>query len=325
MRFVTFTHAGGPPRVGALIEGDGAVVDLTTRSGGRLASLQALIAAGNAALEFARTLLEGRGTADVLHASSVRLLAPLPVPESIRDALCFEAHYKKAYEELYKRIAAHEPDPAKAYEGYRRAGKLGPPPHWYDRPSFGLCNRFAVIGPDDEVRRPNGVKELDYELELACVVGRPGRDIAADAAASHIFGYTILNDFSARDLQAENMRRGEGGRGSAKEFDTGYALGPCIVTADEIGDAYALEMVARVNGREWSRGNSRDMYHGFEDLIAAASIDTTLHPGEVFGSGTVGGGCGLELGRFLEDGDVVELEIEKIGTLRNRIAGRGPA
>jgi 2-keto-4-pentenoate hydratase/2-oxohepta-3-ene-1,7-dioic acid hydratase in catechol pathway len=244
----------------------------------------------------------------------------LPVPSSIRDFLCFEAHYKKAYEELFKRIAAHEPDPEAAYESYRRAGKLGPPPHWYDRPTHGLCNRFAVVGPEAEIRRPKGVTELDYELELACVVGCPGRNIAVGDAPSHIFGYTILNDFSARDLQAENMRRGEGGRGSAKEFDTGYALGPCIVTADEFGDPYNVDMTARVNGREWSRGNSRDMYHGFDDLIAAASIETTLHPGEILGSGTVGGGCGLELGRFLQDGDTIELEIERIGVLRNRVA-----
>ena len=198
----------------------------------------------------------------MLPIAAARILAPLPVPPSIRDFLCFEAHYKKAYEELFRRIASHEPDPEAAYESYRRAGKLGPPPHWYDRPTYGFCNRFAVVGPDAEIRRPSGVTELDYELELACVVGRPGRDITVGEAAAHIFGYTIFNDFSARDLQAENMRRGEGGRGSAKEFDTGYALGPCIVTADEIGDPDALEMTARVNGVEWSRGNSRDMYHG---------------------------------------------------------------
>jgi 2-keto-4-pentenoate hydratase/2-oxohepta-3-ene-1,7-dioic acid hydratase in catechol pathway len=320
MRLVTFRAANGSERPGTLIEDDGAVVDLAARSSGKIPSLLALIEGGVAALEFCGRLLQGRRRSDVLPTASVRLLAPLPVPPSIRDFLCFEAHYKKAYEELFKRIAAHEPDPAAAYESYRRAGKLGPPPHWYDRPTYGLCNRFAVVGPDAEIRRPIGVRELDYELELACVIGAPGRNIAAGDAAAHIFGYTILNDFSARDLQAENMRRGEGGRGSAKEFDTGYALGPCIVTADEIGDPYALEMVARVNGSEWSRGNSRDMYHGFGDLIAAASVETTLHPGEILGSGTVGGGCGLELGRFLQDGDTVELEIEKIGVLRNRIA-----
>jgi 2-keto-4-pentenoate hydratase/2-oxohepta-3-ene-1,7-dioic acid hydratase in catechol pathway len=320
MRLVTFRAEDERPRPGALIDDDGAVVDLAARSNGKFPSLLALIEAGPEALAFCAKLLDGRRRTDVVPISAVRLLAPLPVPPSLRDFLCFEAHYKKAYEELFRRIAAHEPDPAAAYEGYRRAGKLGPPRHWYDRPTFGYGNRFAVVGPEAEIRRPKDVKELDYELELACVVGAPGRNIAVADAPAHIFGYTIFNDFSARDLQAENMRRGEGGRGSAKEFDTGYSLGPCIVTAEAIGDPYALEMVARVNGQEWSRGNSRDMYHGFDDLIAAASVETTLYPGEILGSGTVGGGCGLELGRFLEDGDTIELEIEKIGVLRNRIA-----
>ena len=320
MRLVTFRAADERQRPGALIEDDAAVVDLALRSNGRFPSLLSLIEAGPEALGFCAKLLEGRRRTDVLPMFAVRLLAPLPAPPSLRDFLCFEAHYKRAYEELFRRIAAHEPDPAAAYEAYRRAGKLGPPPHWYDRPSYGYGNRFAVVGPEAEIRRPSGVRELDYELELACVVGLPGRNIAVGDAPKHIFGYTIFNDFSARDLQAENMRRGEGGRGSAKEFDTGYSLGPCIVTADEIGDAYALEMVARVNGQEWSRGNSRDMYHGFDDLVAAASVETTLHPGEILGSGTVGGGCGLELGKFLADGDTIELEIEKIGILRNRIA-----
>jgi len=320
MRLVTFRAADERQRPGALIEDDAAVVDLALRSNGRFPSLLSLIEAGPEALGFCTKLLEGRRNTDVHPISSVRLLAPLPVAPSLRDFLCFEAHYKRAYEELFRRIAAHELDPAAAYEAYRRAGKLGPPPHWYDRPSYGYGNRFAVVGPEAEIRRPSGVRELDYELELACVVGLPGRNIAVGDAPKHIFGYTIFNDFSARDLQAENMRRGEGGRGSAKEFDTGYSLGPCIVTADEIGDAYALEMVARVNGQEWSRGNSRDMYHGFDDLVAAASVETTLHPGEILGSGTVGGGCGLELGKFLADGDTIELEIEKIGILRNRIA-----
>jgi 2-keto-4-pentenoate hydratase/2-oxohepta-3-ene-1,7-dioic acid hydratase in catechol pathway len=320
VRLVTFRAADMVARPGALIENDSAVIDLAARSGGGFPTLLALIEGGDAALEFTRKLLEGRRTSDVLPIGAVRLLAPLPDPPSLRDFLCFEQHYKKAYEELYRRIAAHDANPAAAYENHRRAGRLGPPKHWYDRPTFGYGNRFAVVGPGEEVRRPRGCRELDYELEIACVVGKPGHDIAADDGGRHIFGYTIFNDFSARDIQAENMRRGEGGRGTAKEFDTGYALGPCIVTADEIGDPYNLEMVARVNGAEWSRGNTRDMYHGFEDLIAAASDGTTLHPGEILGSGTVGGGCGLELGKFLNDGDEVELEIEKIGILRNRIA-----
>jgi 2-keto-4-pentenoate hydratase/2-oxohepta-3-ene-1,7-dioic acid hydratase in catechol pathway len=321
MRLVTFRDTAGTARPGALIDGDAAVVDLAARSGERFASLQALIEGGWDALAFAEKLLQGRRRSDVVARDAVRLLAPLPVPESLRDSLFFEAHYWKANERSHWRIAAHEPDRDAAFEAYRQSGRFSPPKHWFERPTYRLCNRFAVVGPDAEVRRPATTKELDYELELACVIGKPGRDIAREAALGHVFGYTILNDFSARDVQAENMRRGEGGGGTAKDFDTGYGLGPCIVTADEVGDPYALAMIARVNGVEWSRGSSSSMYHRFEDLIATVSRDTTIHPGEVMGSGTVGGGCGLEQERFLADGDTIELEIERIGVLRNRIAG----
>lgn len=106
-----------------------------------------------------------------------------------------------------------------------------------------------------------------------------------------------------------------------KDFDTGYALGLCIVTADEIGDAYSFTMVSRINGEAWSRGNSGTMYLSLESLIAAISIDTTVYPGDVIGSGNVGGGYGLKLGHFLKDGNLIELEIEKIGVLRNRLVG----
>ncbi len=133
-----------------------------------------------------------------------------------------------------------------------------------------------------------------------------------------IFGYTIFNDFSARDAQEIEMTC-PFGPAKGKDFDRGSAMGPWIVTRDEVPDPAALTMIARVNGEEWSRGNSRTMVHGVEAMIAHVSRDETLHPGEIFGSGTVGGGCGLELDRWLSPGDVVELEVEGIGVLRNRV------
>ena len=128
---------------------------------------------------------------------------------------------------------------------------------------------------------------------------------------------------SARDVQAQDMRSQSGLGGRSKDFDTGNVLGPCLVTADEFADPYNLAMVARVNGEEWSRGNTGQMDHRFEDVLAHVSRNQTVHPGEVFGSGTVPSGCGLEHNRFLEDGDVIELEVEGIGVLRNRI-GKPP-
>lgn len=191
------------------------------------------------------------------------------------------------------------------------------PPVWYRQPIYYKGNRFSVIGHQHDVRWPRYSRVMDYELELACVIGRGGSDIPRERALDHVFGYTIFNDASARDAQGMEMAGGLG-PAKGKDFDTGNVLGPWIVTADEIGDAQSLTMVARVNGEEWSRGTSAAMHHRFDAIVSFISQSETLHPGDVIGSGTVGTGCGLEHGRFLSDGDVVELEVERIGTLRNR-------
>jgi 2-keto-4-pentenoate hydratase/2-oxohepta-3-ene-1,7-dioic acid hydratase in catechol pathway len=134
----------------------------------------------------------------------------------------------------------------------------------------------------------------------------------------HVFGYTIFNDMSARDAQALEME-GRLGPAKGKDFDTGNPMGPCLVTADEIPDPYNLTMIARVNGEEWGRESSSTMYWKFEDLISYISRSETLYPGEFLGSGTVGNGCGLEHMRFIKPGDVIGLEVERIGVLRNRV------
>ena len=174
-----------------------------------------------------------------------------------------------------------------------------------------------MIGTDQEVRWPAYSQVMDFELELACILGRTGVDIPRAAAAEYIFGFTIFNDGSARDTPFQEMA-GQLGPAKGKDFDTGNVFGPWIVTADELGDPYQLQMTARVNGAGWGGGSSGAMYHRFEDIIAFISQSETLHAGEIIGSGTVGTGCGLELGRYLQPGDVVELEIERIGILRNR-------
>ena len=165
---------------------------------------------------------------------------------------------------------------------------------------------------------PRYSERLDFELEFGCYIGTAGKDIPKERAREHIFGYTIFNDFSARDEQALEMM-GQLGPGKGKDFDHSNVMGPCLVTADEIRDVYDLTMICRVNGEEWGRGNSRDMHWKFEDCIAHVSRSESLHPGEFFGSGTVGNGCGLEHMRFLEPGDLVELEVEGLGTLKNRV------
>jgi len=323
MRLVTFA-ASGMQRVGALDDGDRRIVDFAAAAGGdagpAFRTMQALIEAGQAGLDRAREIVadarrSGRGLIDT---ASVRLLAPLPVPAQMRDFLCFEKHLIQAFGRLRQVRAAAAPDPQKALREMEQQGLYAVPKIWYERPSFYKPSRFAVCGTDQDVVWPAYSKTIDYELEFACVIGTPGRDIPKDKARAHIVGYTIFNDLSARDEQSQEMLSSLG-PGKGKDFDNSNPLGPCIVTADEIPDPYALDMIVRVNGEERGRGNSREMHWKYEDCIAFVARDETVHAGELFCSGTVGNGSGLEIGRYLEPGDIVELEVEKIGVLRNRI------
>jgi fumarylacetoacetate (FAA) hydrolase len=200
-------------------------------------------------------------------------------------------------------------------------------PQWYQVPVFYFSNPAGVIGHEAEVYAPRRSEALDYELELACVIGREARDLPDDdRALEAVAGWTIMNDWSARDLQRVEMAVG---LGPSKGKDFATSLGPELVTFDELADCYRggrlhLEMTARVNGRLLSQGNSRTMYWTWPGLLAHASRDATLRPGDVIGSGTVGTGCILELTPektegWLKPGDVVELSIERLGTLRNRV------
>jgi 2-keto-4-pentenoate hydratase/2-oxohepta-3-ene-1,7-dioic acid hydratase in catechol pathway len=232
----------------------------------------------------------------------VKLLAPLPMPRQIRDCMAFEEHVRNSRRQVELRTG--------------RPQRV--PDVWYRRPVYFKCNRFNVIGHDADVIWPAYSDWMDYELELACVIGRTGKDMTPANAAAHVFGFTIFNDFSARDVQFEEMKAGLG-PAKGKDFDTGNAFGPWVVTLDEIGDPHALAMEARVNGERWGGGDSRAMHHKFWDIISYVSQSETLFAGEIIGSGTVGTGSAHELGRKLAPNDVVDLEIEKIGVLRNRI------
>jgi 2-keto-4-pentenoate hydratase/2-oxohepta-3-ene-1,7-dioic acid hydratase in catechol pathway len=308
MKLATFDSGSGP-RLGAVIDGDRSIVDLSDAHARRngeaapaLASMLALIDAGPAGRALADAVVADPPGEDAVALSAVRLLAPLPEPRQIRDFLCFEEHLRNAFDQAAKRTGR----------------QFDIPPVWYEQPIYYKANRFSVVGADADIVWPHYAELLDYELELACVIGTGGVDITRADALTHVFGWTIFNDVSARDAQLKEMA-GQLGPAKGKDFDTGNVLGPWIVTADELGDPQALTMVARVNGEEWSRGSSATMHHTFADVIAFVSQSETLHPGEVLGSGTVGTGCGLEQGRYLSPGDVVELEIENIGVLRNRI------
>ena len=242
-------------------------------------------------------------------AAASALLPPVVRPPSFRDFYAFEAHVRTA----------------------RAKRGLTMVPEWYEIPAFYFSNHNALIGHDAEAVAPAGSSELDYELELGIVIGKGGRDIAPGRAWAHVAGFTIVNDLSARDLQRREMAVG---LGPAKGKDFATAVGPWLATRDTFSDVIAgerltLEMSARVNGRELSRGNSASLHHSIPRLVAQASRDAELFPGDLLGTGTVGTGCILELGPentggWLKPGDVVELEVERIGTLRTRIGARRP-
>ncbi len=239
--------------------------------------------------------------------NEIVLLPPIPDPLTARDFMAFEQHVKTA----------------RANHGQAMV------PEWYEVPTFYFTNTSELYGHDNAVPYPNGSHALDFELEIACVIGRDGKDIPVEEATDYIAGYTIMNDWSARDFQAKDMAIGLG-PGKGKDFAT--SLGPVLVTPDELAprrtgqgasERYNMTMIARINGREVSRGNFNSIHYSFAEMIAYASRNTRIRIGDVIGSGTVGTGCILELGTqvhpWLQRDDEVELEIEGIGVLRNRI------
>ncbi|MBT2642393.1 fumarylacetoacetate hydrolase family protein [Bacillus sp. ISL-41] len=304
MKLITFMKKDGTVRAG-WIDSSNMAVDMHEASNGTLPDNMLAFIENHAA--FMEYIQENKGLIETGNGSyplnDVTLNAPLPNPKSVRDFYAFEQHVKTARENRGLEMI----------------------PEWYEIPVFYFTNHLAIKGPEDEISRPQACEWLDYELEIACVIGKGGRNIKAENAEQHIFGFFIMNDWSARDLQRHEMKVG---LGPAKGKDFATSFGPYLVTKDELDSikaekGYNLQMTARVNGRELSSGNVKDLYYSFGEMIERASAGTTLYPGEVIGSGTVGTGCILELGtdvhRWLEPGDEVELEIEGLGVLKNKI------
>lgn len=325
MRLVTFTRGDGIERAGALLDSDQLVIDLQAAhrevqgaESAALSSVLKLVESGEQALALARTLIDKSPRASVLPRHEVKLRAPIQPPPQMRDCSCFELHLRQAFAAARKARAQRSDDPEATLKAMNTRADDRVIDTFNRQPIYYKCNRFAVIGADDEFLWPSFSKALDFELEFGCYIGKKGKDISRDAAREHIVGFTIFNDMSARDAQAAEMP-GMLGPAKSKDFDTANIMGPCLVTADELGDPYDLNMVARVNGEEWGRGNTRDMRWRFEDVIAHVSRSETLYPGEFLGSGTVGNGCGLEQLRYLKPGDLVELEVDGIGVLRTQV------
>lgn len=282
-------------------------------------SMLALIDAGPRALEQAAALFEQHGKDPALSSATgtVDILAPVPEPRQMRDGMSFPLHILQAPRGQRKLAARAKGDMAELAR--IDAEPLGELPEVYRKqPIFYITNRFSVRGTNTIVKWPRYSNVMDYELEFGIITKNRGANISAAKAKDHIFGYTIFNDFSARDAQRIEME-GRLGPAKGKSFDGGNVMGPWIVTPDEISDPYKLKMEARVNGETRSTGVSDGMLFSFEEIIAHVTQDETLMPGEFIGSGTVGNGCGLELGWYLEHGDAIELEVEKIGVLKNRV------
>ena len=324
MKLATF-RSGGREKIAVVHANDSRLFDLAAaahRDGNHnpaFASMLALIDAGPAAMDQARALFDKAGKDDSLsvEVAGAEILAPLPEPRQMRDGMSFPLHIRQAPRGQLKLAARAKNDMAELER--LNAEPLGELPEVYRRqPIYYITNRFSVRGTNTTVKWPRYSKVMDYELEFGIVTQNRGANIPAARAKEHIFGYTIFNDFSARDAQRIEME-GRLGPAKGKSFDGGNVLGPWIVTPDEIGDPYHLRMEVRVNGKIRSQGTSDGMLFPFEEIIEHVTKDETLMPGEFIGSGTVGNGCGLELGWYLEHGDTVELEVEKIGVLKNRV------
>ena len=324
MKLATY-KSGGQEKIGIVHTGDTLLFDLAAAAnrGGSanpaFASMLALIDAGEGALEQAAKLFDQHGKDETLSVKTEgsKILAPVPEPRQMRDGMSFPLHILQAPRGQLKLAARAKNDMAELAR--IEAEPLGELPEVYRKqPIYYITNRFSVRGTNTTVKWPRYSQVMDYELEFGIITRNKGANISAAKAKDHIFGYTIFNDFSARDAQRIEME-GRLGPAKGKSFDGGNVMGPWIVTPDEIGDPYKLKMEARVNGKMRSQGVTEGMLFSFEEIIAHVTKDETLMPGEFIGSGTVGNGCGLELGWYLEHGDAIELEVEKIGTLKNRV------
>lgn len=305
MRWVTFTKSKhSPERIGLLVDG-------RIHASGAGTTLLSLLGADGTLLSAEGDELR-RDPHDVFELDAVQVLAPIPKPPTVRDFYAFEQHVRTA----------------------RRRRGLEMDPDWYELPVFYFSNPYAVGGPDVDVAMPPGCAEMDYELEVAAVVGMGGADLDPDEAQRSIAGYCVMNDWSARDIQRREMKLS---MGPVKGKDFATSIGPVFVTPDELEDtrrdkSYDLEMTASVNGVEYSRASLADIFWSFGEMIAYASRGTRVEPGDVIGSGTCGTGCILELSLvhgsdrypWLQPGDVVELSVERLGNLRNRVVAGAP-
>lgn len=304
MKLLTYETDKGP-RCGVLqAENIVDVTGLVGSNGHTIRDVRGLLELGDSPIERVREALDKDTSASRLPLSGVKLLSPIVQPPTVRDFIVFEEHASS--------------------QGTREPNEV-----WYRMPVFYFSNPLCIYGPDAEIPFPSASSQFDYELEIGCVIGKEGKDVPVADAMDHIAGFTLFNDWSSRDLQVDEMAFG---LGPAKGKDTASSIGPWLVTTDEMlpylkDGRLDLRCQVRVNGQNWLKdGSAKDAYFSFADMIERASKDSRIVPGDIIGSGTVGGGSireairkGYEGARFLEPGDVVEHEVEVIGVLRGTL------
>lgn len=319
MKLVTFSRRAGPQGLllGALVENDARIVPVQraaeTRTGHTVAacsSMRELILAGEAGLDAVRGAIEfarsERAPDLMLDPDALDLAAPLPDPVMLRCCSVFAGHYRNCVRTLQKWRTGAASDEVELPEVFTRI------------PGYYKGNHLNLVGPGATITFPPFADRLDFELELAAIIGRAGRDVPARDFGRYVFGYSIFNDASARHPQLDEMTLGTGPQKS-KDFDSGNVLGPCIVTADEFDPAIATG-IARVNGVEWGRGHASDMTHDWGAIVEYRSRSERMYPAEIIASGCFTNCSGVEHDRFLGDGDLLELEVPGIGVLHNRVA-----
>ena len=302
MKLCTYDTGNGP-RAGVIVAER--VLDVATLLGeqGSLRDVRALLDLPNDPLTRLKSALGSASATQGVPLASARLRAPILQPPTVRDFMVYEGHANAG--------------------GTRQLSDA-----WYRLPIFYFSNPLCIYGPEDAVPYASASQQLDYELELAAVIGREASNVAEADAFSYIAGFTIFNDWSCRDLQSDEM---QARLGPAKGKDSASSLGPWIVTTDELasflrGGRLHLRCTLKVNGVQWMDNNAGIMYHTWGAMIERASRDSRVVPGDVLGGGTVTGGSIGEAirngfsARYLEPGDVVEIEVEGIGVLRNTIA-----
>ncbi|MBK7903761.1 MAG: fumarylacetoacetate hydrolase family protein [Proteobacteria bacterium] len=320
MKLYTFIDHG-VERIGAEAA-DGGMVDLAAASGDAayFSSMQAMIEGGREAL--AHAYRSGRATQE-------RNPHPGWVKDRGSDPASPQTPWMLDVREARATVSRRRRTPARSWRTGSRGSLQGkaegtqsrqlPPPGWYETPGYYLMDVDCIVGTDTLVSWPAYSDWIDYELEIVAVIGRGGKDIARENAYEHIFGYTLVNDLSARDAQLKAMATGLG-PAKGKDFDGSNVMGPCIVTADEIPDPYALSAHVLVNGERWSSSDGQEAQFRFDQCIAYASQAQTIRPGEMISTGTLPSCSSLELVRTVRRGDVIDFDVQQIGTLRTRIS-----